>query len=206
MIRPTPKEAAMPRFFSRPTVFIALLLAAASAQGNWQLDNDASSLSFVTIKAEHVGEVHTFDRLSGSISEAGVADITIELASINTLIPIRDERMQNLLFETNLFPEARLGAELDIGEFEALEPGASATATIGFDLSMRGQSNSNQAEVRVTRLADNGIQATTLKPVLVIANSFDLVRGVEALREIAGLPSISNAVPVSFTVVFRGAD
>jgi len=196
----------MPRFFSRPTVFIALLLAAASAQGNWQLDNDASSLSFVTIKAEHVGEVHTFDRLSGSISEAGVADITIELASINTLIPIRDERMQNLLFETNLFPEARLGAELDIGEFEALEPGASATATIGFDLSMRGQSNSNQAEVRVTRLADNGIQATTLKPVLVIANSFDLVRGVEALREIAGLPSISNAVPVSFTVVFRGAD
>jgi len=196
----------MPGSFLRSTVFAALLPAAVSAQAQWRLDNDASSLSFVTIKAEHVGEVHSFDRLSGSISEEGVADITIELASINTLIPIRDERMQNLLFETNLFPEARLGAELDIGGFEALEPGGSATATIGFDLSMRGQSNSYQAEVRVTRLADNGIQATTLKPILVIANSFDLVRGVEALREIAGLPSISNTVPVSFTVVFRGGD
>ena len=71
---------------------------------------------------------------------------------------------------------------------------------------MRDQSNRYQAEVKVTRLADDGIQATTLKPVIVIANSFDLVRGVEALREVAGLPSISNAVPVSFTVVFHNTD
>ena len=196
----------MSRFFSRSAAFAVLLLAAVSAQAQWQLDNDASTLSFVTIKADHVGEVHTFDRLSGSISDAGDAAITIELASINTLIPIRDERMQNLLFETNLFPQAQLSAQLDISDFEALEPGASATATISFDLAMRDQSNTYQADVRVTRLAGNGIQASTLKPVLVIANSYDLVRGVEALREVAGLPSISNAVPVSFTVVFHRTD
>ncbi len=181
----------------------ALLSCAFSVQAQWQLDNDASTLSFVTIKADHVGEVHTFDLLSGAIDEAGNADITIELISINTLIPIRDERMQNLLFETNLFPQANLTAQLDIDQFAELEVGRSAQATIGFDLAMRDQSNSYQAEVLVTRLADNGIQASTLKPIVVVANSFDLVRGVEALREIAGLPSISNAVPVSFTVVFR---
>ena len=193
----------MPRFLLRTFAIAALLPLAFTAQAQWQLDNESSTLSFVTIKADHVGEVHTFDRLSGSISNEGAAAITIELASINTLIPIRDERMQNLLFETNLFPQGELTAQLDISEFEALAVGRSATATIGFDLSMHGQSNSYQAEVMVTRLADNGIQASTLKPVIVVANSYDLVAGVEALREIAGLPSISNAVPVSFTVVFH---
>ncbi len=196
----------MPRFLLRTIAIAVLLPLAFTAQAQWQLDNELSTLSFVTIKADHVGEVHTFDRLSGSIANEGAAAITIELASINTLIPIRDERMQNMLFETNLFPRAELTAQLDISEFEALEVGRSATATIGFDLSMRGQSNSYQAEVVVTRLADNGIQASTLKPVIVIANSYDLVAGVEALREVAGLPSISNAVPVSFTVVFHRAD
>ncbi len=196
----------MPRFLLRTIAFAALLPLAFTARAQWQLDNESSTLSFVTIKADHVGEVHTFDRLSGSISNEGAAAITIELASINTLIPIRDERMQNMLFETSLFPRAELTAQLDISEFEALEVGRGATATIGFDLSMRDQSNSYQAEVLVTRLADNGIQVSTLKPVIVVADSFDMVGGVEALREVAGLPSISNAVPVSFTVVFHRAD
>lgn len=196
----------MLRILSRPLAGAALLLFAVSAQAHWQLDNDASTLSFVTIKADHVGEVHTFDLLAGVIDDEGNAEITIELISINTLIPIRDERMQNLLFETSLFPEANLTAQLDIEQFSALEPGQTATAAFGFDLSMRNQSGSYQAEVVVTRLNGNGIQVSTLKPVIVVANSFGLVGGVEALREIAGLPSISNAVPVSFTVVFHNTD
>lgn len=196
----------MPTSLLRLLACSVLLPAAFSAQAQWQLDNDASTLSFVTIKADHVGEVHTFDLLTGMIDDEGNAEITIELISINTLIPIRDERMQNMLFETSLFPEANLTAQLDIDQFAGLEIGRSATATISFELSMRDQSNRYQAEVKVTRLADDGIQATTLKPVIVVANSFDLVSGVEALREVAGLPSISNAVPVSFTVVFRNTD
>ena len=196
----------MPISLLRLLACAALLPFAFSAQAQWQLDNDASTLSFVTIKADHVGEVHTFDLLTGMIDDEGNAEIAIELISINTLIPIRDERMQNMLFETSLFPEANLTAQLDIDQFAELEIGRSATATISFDLSMRDQSNRYQAEVKVTRLADDGIQATTLKPVIVVANSFDLVSGVEALREVAGLPSISNAVPVSFTVVFRNTD
>ena len=196
----------MPTSVLRLLACSVLLPAAFSAQAQWQLDNDASTLSFVTIKADHVGEVHTFDLLTGEIDDEGNAEITIELISINTLIPIRDERMQNLLFETSLFPEANLTAQLDIDQFAELEIGRSAQATISFDLSMRDQSNTYQAEVQVTRLADDGIQATTLKPVIVVANSFDLVSGVEALREVAGLPSISNAVPVNFTVVFHSTD
>ena len=43
---------------------LAAILFAGAAQAHWSLDNDASSLSFVTVKAEHVAEVHTFDSLS----------------------------------------------------------------------------------------------------------------------------------------------
>jgi len=185
------------------TVLLTLpLLGATTAQAQWALDNAASQLSFVTTKAEHVAEVHTFDVLSGSLGATGALSVTIELASVNTLIPIRDERMQNLLFETNLFPEAAVSAQVDISELTAMMPGESLMQEVMFDLSMRGDSNSYTAQLMLLRTSD-GVIASTLKPVIVTADSFGLLDGVEALREVAGLPSISRAVPVSFTVTFR---
>jgi hypothetical protein len=44
-----------------------------------------------------------------------------------------------------------------------------------------------------------------LKPIVVTADEFGLQAGIEALREVAGLPSISRAVPISFTVLFDQA-
>jgi hypothetical protein len=41
-----------------------------------------------------------------------------------------------------------------------------------------------------------------MKPIIVNAGSLNLVEGVEALRESAGLPSISKAVPVTFVLQF----
>ena len=65
----------------------ALIVFIGSANAHWSLDNAASTLSFVTVKAEHVAEVHTFDVLSGSIDDAGEVKIAIELASVNTMNP-----------------------------------------------------------------------------------------------------------------------
>lgn len=185
---------------STSTVLVASLFSSL-ASADWSLNNDASTLSFVTVKAEHVAEVHTFDVLSGEIADDGSVEITIELASVNTLIPIRNERMQAMLFETNMFPEATIAADIDLDGFTAMTPGASEAIQLNFSLNMRETSRSYTADVLVTRL-QNGLVASTLKPVVVTAEQFDLITGVEALREVAGLPSISRAVPVSFTVVF----
>jgi len=176
-------------------------LLSSTAQAHWSLVNDSSTLSFVTVKADHVGEVHTFDHLSGTIDDDGSVEITIELASVNTLIDIRNERMQNMLFETNLFPEATIAGTIDLDGVTSMAAGATESATISFDLDIHGESNSYNADVLITRL-ENGVVASTLKPILVTADAHGLVSGVEALREVAGLPSISRAVPVSFTVVF----
>ena len=190
------------RSFTKKVGFLtSIALLAGSAQAQWSLDNSASTLSFVTVKADHVGEVHTFDQLSGSIDDRGNVEILVELASVNTLIDIRNERMQSMLFETNLFPRAMITGDVDLASFVEMSPGASITAQVEFELDIHGVSNSYNTELIVTRLA-NGMVASTSKPIIVTAASHGLVDGVEALREIAGLPSISRSVPVTFNVVF----
>lgn len=180
---------------------VSPLLLVNAAHAQWSLDNAASELSFVTIKADNVAEVHTFDLMSGSIDAQGNVSISIELASVNTLIDIRNERMQTLLFETALFPNATIGAKVDLAAITAMAPGSVSVASLEFILEMHGTSKTYTAEVMLARLAA-GVVATTLKPIIITADSFALLEGVERLREVAGLTRISNAVPVNFTVVF----
>ena len=181
---------------------LAAILFTGVAQAHWSLDNDASSLSFVTVKAEHVAEAHTFDSLSGTIGDDGGVEISIELASVNTMIPIRNERMQEMLFETNLFPDATISGSINLDALTGMDAGSSVARQIDFELSLHGQSVALAADVQMTRTGE-GVIVSTLKPIIVMADSFALTAGVEMLREVAGLPSISRAVPVSFTVVFE---
>jgi len=181
---------------------LAAILFTGVAQAHWSLDNDASSLSFVTVKAEHVAEAHTFDSLSGTIGDDGGVEISIELASVNTMIPIRNERMQEMLFETNLFPNATISGSINLDALTGMDAGSSVARQIDFELSLHGQSVALAADVQMTRTGE-GVIVSTLKPIIVMADSFSLVAGVEKLREVAGLPGISRAVPVSFTVVFE---
>ncbi len=173
-----------------------------SVHAQWMLDNEESLLSFVTIKADNVGEVHSFDTMSGSISNTGHMELVIELASVNTLIPLRNERMQEMLFETNLFPRAQISGQVDIASTVALKVGETRVLPVNFSLSLHGKAIDLIAEVIVIRSA-TGFIVSTRKPIIVTADNFDLIAGVERLREVVGLTRISNAVPVSFTVVFR---
>ncbi|HAS49741.1 YceI family protein [Gammaproteobacteria bacterium] len=181
---------------------VSSVLFVSAAQAHWSLDNEASSLSFVTVKAEHVAEAHSFDRLSGTIGDNGDVEITIELASVNTMIQIRNERMQEMLFETNMFPEATISGSIDRDALTDMDAGASTARQIDFELSLHGQSVALAADVQITRTGE-GVVVSTLKPIIVMSDAFALTAGVEKLREVAGLPSISRAVPVSFTVVFE---
>jgi len=183
------------------SLLLTSVMFANIASAHWSLDNEASVLSFVTVKAEHVAEVHTFDVLSGTIDDNGVVEISIELASVNTMIPIRNERMQAMLFETNLFPKATITAQIDLDSLSALSAGESQRQQVELELSLHGSSNTLTADLMILRTPE-GLVAATLKPIIVTADSVGLVAGIEKLREVAGLPSISRSVPVSFTVVF----
>ena len=168
----------------------------------WTLDNEASQVSFVSVKAGDAGEVHRFTELSGEVSADGNASVTIQLASVDTRIPIRDERMREMLFETDVFPTASLTTKIDMDSLASLEPGTSIDMVAELMLDLHGKQVPLSAEMIVGRLGDDRLLVSSKKPVIVNAASVDLADGVEALREIANLPSISKAVPVSFVLSF----
>ena len=184
-------------------VAAALLCLSPRAAAEWRIDNDRSELSFVTVKAGDAAEVHRFGELAGKVTEEGAVAIEIDLASVDTLIPIRDQRMRDLLFETARFPVASLSAQLDASRLMGLAVGETATMSVSFTLSLKEHELPLLAEVLAVPLSQRVMLVASLKPVVVNAGSLGLVQGVEQLREIAGLPSISKAVPVSFVLVFE---
>lgn len=185
------------------TLIIALMLAPVPSLAAWTLSNEASQVSFVSVKAGDAGEVHRFTQLSGAITSDGDASVVIQLASVDTLIPLRDERMREMLFQTELFPVASLRANVDMAALNAIEPGDSMDMTANLILDLRDQQIELPAEMIVARLGEDRLMVSSRKPIIVNAASVDLVDGIEALREVANLPSISKAVPVSFVLTFE---
>ena len=185
------------------TIIAATVLATTPCFASWHLNNDTSQVSFVSVKAGDAGEVHRFTEISGELSADGKASVVIQLASVDTLIPLRDERMREMLFQTDLFPTATLVASIDMHALEAIEPGGSMDLTTNLRLDLRDRQIDLPAEMIVARLGDRKLMVSSRKPVIVNAASVDLVDGIEALREVANLPSISKAVPVSFVLTFE---
>jgi hypothetical protein len=183
-------------------LIVTTLLVAGPCFAAWTLDNDSSQVSFVSVKAGDAGEVHRFTEISGGLSTDGNASVTIQLASVDTLIPLRDERLREMLFQTDIFPTASLSADIDMDALNALEPGESMDVATSLSLDLHGHQILLATEMIVARLGDHRLMVSSRKPVIVNAASVDLVSGIEALREIAGLPTISKAVPVSFVLTF----
>jgi polyisoprenoid-binding protein YceI len=190
------------RIFALATV---AALVAVPAHADWKLANDASRVSFVTTKAGQIAEVHRFHSVEGTIDESGNFTITIDLASVDTLIPVRDERMRDILFETAQFPQATLTGRIDAAALANLAAGGTTQMSVAGSLAMRGQTLPVALDVLVAKLSQSRIVVASLQPVVVVASQVDLVAGVEALREVAGLPSISPAVPVSVVLTFSHA-
>ncbi len=107
------------------------------------------------------------------------------------------------IFETKRFSDARYTVNVDEARLEALQQGHSFNETLTGRLSLHGKHVPVNANVKVTRLNDGSISVITIDPVLISAADFELVEGINKLRELAGLKSISYAVPVTFSVVFK---
>jgi len=173
-----------------------------STNASWTLDGDNSTLSFISTKAINVAEVHSFGVLAGGVSDRGEVKISIDLASVDTGIEIRDDRMREMLFDTNTFSSAVLNTSVDVDLLSGLAIGASTEVSVGGELDLHGNTVPLTFDVLITRTSDTGLLVVSQQPVVISAAQFGLAEGVESLREIAGLPSISVAVPVSFVLSF----
>lgn len=187
---------------------IAALLSLALATpvaADWGLDPERSHLSFISIKAKDVAEIHTFKEISGTIDGDGNLKLSLMLDSVETLIPIRNERMREFLFDTANYKEAVLTAKVDPAAVTSMQVGDVMTLTAEGNLALHGANQPMTIVFQVARLSDDTVMAASAKPLVIDAAKFGLDGGVEKLREIAGLDSISNAVPVTFVVTFVDA-
>lgn len=183
-------------------IVIAAITASSQAFASWSLDNESSNLTFVSIKAIDIAEVHRFTALAGRISDKGKAVVTVELGSAETGIPIRNQRLQEMLFETDKYPLATVRAKIDMDIIDALQPGDSIRMATEMTLELHGVKVSLTAHMVVARLSETALTVSSARPVVLTAASAGLTDGIEALRKVANLPSISNAVPVSFLLTF----
>lgn len=193
-----------PNLFAWSTAFlVTALIGLQDVRADWAIDNDHSRVAFVSTKAGNVAEVHRFGNVSGTLGDDGAFAVDITLDSVDTGIEIRDERMRDLLFETDRYPRARLSAQLDMAQLKTIAPGEQGSVTAEAELNLHGQRANLTIDAAVARLEDGTLLVTSEEPLVITASQFELLAGVERLRELAGLPSISPAVPVTFRLTLR---
>jgi polyisoprenoid-binding protein YceI len=185
----------------------ALVLSglANTALAQWVLDPDHSTLEFISTKNISIAETHTFGDLAGSIKTDGTVTVSIDLDSVETLIPIRNERVRAMLFETADFPRASVSARFDPAQLSKLGSGDVLRANIPITVSLHGLQKSLTVPVVLVGTSEGGILAVTSRPIVINADDFGLAAGVKLLQEVAGLTSISTAVPVFFQLAFTAA-
>ncbi len=179
--------------------------AAAPTVDSWSLDSAGSVISFVSVKAGDIAEAHSLSELSGAVKfdgDSGEVNLSVDLASVETNIPIRNERVLEFLFEVARFPLAKIHGHIDADDFLGLAVGSSTTSSLRLMLDLHGERIPITAEILALRVAEGQLVVTSTEPIIINAASVGLVAGIDKLQQLASLPSISKTVPVSFMLNF----
>ena len=184
-------------------IIVSFFIFSANAFAQWELIGSDSVVNFVSIKKSRVGEIHHFSGLEGKIKTNGSVSFNIDLASVETNIPVRNDRMKSMLFEVVEFPKANLSGKIDLTYLSNLKVGESYQDSIEFGLSLHGISQQILSDLTIIKLTDNQVMITSTKPIIIDTEDYKLSEGVEMLRSVAKLSSISTAVPVTFSLVFK---
>lgn len=181
-------------------LLVACLTAPVHVLAGWVVDPVGSYVGFASVKNDLIAENHSFTAISGTVEDSGSVNIAIALTSVETLIPIRNERIRSILFEVEEYPEVAVTANLNIDEFALLGLGESKIDTIPIGVNLHGIDLSKNVLVKVTRSSNDSYEVTSLGPIVIHASQFALSEGLESLRKIAGLQSIDLTVPVTFAL------
>ena len=172
------------------------------AAADWSIDGETSVLHFLSTKNAQVTEIHKFDSFEGSLSDSGKLSVAVDLSSVNTAIDIRNERMQEMLFNVTKFAQATFEASLPESMMN-LQAGDVVNGKVNGILTLHGKAVPTSFSVQASKVSDDMLSVSTTAPTLIKAESFGLADGVAALQKIAGLKSITTTVPVTFSVTFE---
>ncbi|MCL9773899.1 YceI family protein [Vibrio methylphosphonaticus] len=184
------------------SALMALMLTL-PASASWMLDNEESSLKFISTKKNAASEVHHFDAMSGNISDDGKAAVMLDLSSVETNIEIRNERLKSMLFDVASFKSATITTVIDMSKLDGTDIGGIYSSVLDVTVDLHGKQKTYPAHLTVMKMSDDKIVVAADDPIIVNAADFGLEEGIEKLREIAALPSIATSVPVTFLLVYE---
>lgn len=163
----------------------------------WKIDSQQSSVTFISIKKTNIGELHHFTDISGSI-DGSVATITISPDSVDTKVPIRNERIREFLFQTEIYPTIEIKSNVE----KYLITETSDELAIPASLKMLGVSKELILNVRVNKVGSSTLLVTSTKPLIIRSSEFGMDKGIRKLSELVNNLPIAEAVPVTFALVF----
>lgn len=129
-----------------------------------QDDNRVTFLSEAPVESfeGQTGRVHgEFTARLGDLVGPMTGSITVDMASLDTGIGLRNKHMRENHLETDSYPEAVFAPEQVLtSTVMALNPGLTAQVRIGGQLTMHGVTRPVQADLDVARRADGSLDVT----------------------------------------------
>ena len=186
--------------------FVSLALTCFSliAHSEWVVDTKNSHVGFASVKNKTIAENHRLTGLTGSVGSDGEALVSIDLATVETLVPIRNERIREILFDVANFPSATIQTKLDMDQINSISSGETEGLRIPLSIGLKSIKISKSVMVNVVRSGENIYDVASADPIMIRASDFSLLDGVKTLKEMAGLQSIEPVVPVTFNLRFVG--
>lgn len=180
-----------------------LLTSHLSFSAAWNLDNNQSDLYFTSTKNSTIQEKSQFTELAGHIDDNGQANLTVSLSSVDTRIPIRDERLRDILFQTMTFPKAVFTLTIDPKQMEMLNDKQPHTLDVDGVLDLHGVKHEIKTNVIAQEISDTTLQVKNAEPIVLNVDDYNMAAGVEELKALASLASIDTSVPIDFILTFN---
>ena len=191
--------------------FVIILFCTFSyaAVADWNLNKQESAITYLSNKILigslfSIYEQNQFMDIDGHIGKNGQVRLVVNMKSVDTKIPIRNERIMEHVFKVSEYPQAVITLEAgkqltDIGKMAA---SGVQVHEVQAELNMVGKTQMVAGEVTMTLLTPDKLLVQTVKPILLDTQGYDMGTGFEALKNIAKLFNIPTTIPVSFTLVF----
>ncbi|MEI8617757.1 YceI family protein [Pseudoalteromonas sp. B193] len=86
------------------------------------------------------------------------------------------------------------------------KPGQYVLKGIKAELDFHGNKKPLAIDVLVNSTQSGDLTVSSLTPIIINSDDFGVTEGVKKLQELAGLPSIATAVPVTFAITLKNSD
>lgn len=178
-----------------------------------QVAVSASSVGLVTIKNGDVEVPASFESLTGTVSldladlNRSTADLTLDLASWNSGVELRDERMKDVFFQVGdkatTVGFALQGISNPSGPLNDI--GSTVTGTAKGKLDWRGLPMELEVPVSIQRTAADAFVVKTPEPFTVSIEALGMSEPLAKLIEVCQHESVADTVQVSLDLTLGTA-